>query len=72
MPFVLYFDCHMHAFAILSNDAVMQIKQFITITITITTTTTTSTTGSTGFCDHYLFNLRIYIFVTVSIFVKRF
>ena len=50
----------------------MQIKQFITITITITTTTTTSTTGSTGFCDHYLFNLRIYIFVTVSIFVKRF
>ena len=64
----------MHAFAILSNDAVMQIKQFITITITITTTTatTTTTTGSTGFCDHYLFNLRIYIFVTVSIFVKRF
>ena len=49
----------------------MQIKQFITITITITITTTT-TTGSTGFCDHYLFNLRIYIFVTVSIFVKRF
>ena len=34
----------MHAFAILSNDAVMQIKQFITITITITTTTTTTTT----------------------------
>ena len=54
----------------------MQIKQFITITITITTTTTTTTTatttGSTGFCDHYLFILRIYIFVTVSIFVKRF
>ena len=30
--FVLYFDCHMHAFAMLYNDAVMQIKQFITIT----------------------------------------
>ena len=43
MLFVLYFDCQMHAIAILSNDAVMQIKQFITITITITTTTTTTT-----------------------------
>ena len=46
MLFVLYFDCHMHAFAILYNDAVTQIKQFITI-ITITTTTTTATATAT-------------------------
>ena len=31
--FILYFDSHMHAFAVLYNDAVMQIKQFITIAI---------------------------------------
>ena len=41
--FVLYFDCHMHAFAIMYNDAVMEIKQSFTITITTTTTTTTTT-----------------------------
>ena len=34
MLFALYFDCNRHAFAILYNDAVMQIKQVITITNT--------------------------------------
>ena len=29
MLFVLYFDCNMHAFAILYNDAVMQIKHYL-------------------------------------------
>ena len=47
MPFFLYFDCHKHAFAILYNDAAMQIKQFIIITITTTTTTTATTTATT-------------------------
>ena len=37
----------MHAFAILYNDAVTEIKQFFTITITTTTTTTTATTTTT-------------------------
>ena len=37
----------MHAFAILYNDAVTQIKQFITIITTTTTTTTTATATAT-------------------------
>ena len=38
----------MHAFAILYNDAVMQIKQFITIATTPTTPTTLTTATSWG------------------------
>ena len=43
--YVLYFDCNRHAFAILYNDAVMHIKQFITYLLLLTTTTTTTTTS---------------------------
>ena len=40
MLFVLCFDCNRHAFAIVYNDAVMQIKQFITYYFTATATAT--------------------------------
>ena len=47
MLLVLCFDYHMHAFAILYNDAVMQIKQFITI-ITISTATAVAAATALG------------------------
>ena len=51
MLFVLYFDCNRHAFAVLHNDAVMQIikNNLLLLQLTTTTTITTTTTTTTKF-----------------------